>query len=62
MLDQFQPHATIAVSDLERAKGWYADKLGMKPTSEDMVERGTTAPAASSCCFQPPWPARPRTP
>ena len=37
MLDQFQPHATIAVSDLERAKGWYADKLGMKPTSEDMV-------------------------
>jgi catechol 2,3-dioxygenase-like lactoylglutathione lyase family enzyme len=37
MLDQFQPHATIAVSDLERAKGWYADKLGMTPTSEDMV-------------------------
>jgi catechol 2,3-dioxygenase-like lactoylglutathione lyase family enzyme len=37
MLDQFQPHATIAVSDLERAKGWYADKLGMMPTSEDMV-------------------------
>jgi catechol 2,3-dioxygenase-like lactoylglutathione lyase family enzyme len=37
MLDQFQPHATIAVSDIERAKGWYADKLGMTPTSEDAV-------------------------
>jgi catechol 2,3-dioxygenase-like lactoylglutathione lyase family enzyme len=36
MLDQFQPHATIAVSDLERAKTWYRDKLGLEPTSEDM--------------------------
>ncbi len=37
MLNQFQPHTTIAASDIERAKAWYADKLGMKPTSEDMV-------------------------
>jgi catechol 2,3-dioxygenase-like lactoylglutathione lyase family enzyme len=37
MLDQFQPHATIAVSDMERAKAWYADKLGMTPTSEDLA-------------------------
>jgi len=36
MLDQYQPHTTIAVSDLERAKAWYADKLDMKPASEDM--------------------------
>ena len=36
MLDQFQPHATIAVADLERAKAWYADKLGLKPSGEDM--------------------------
>ena len=32
MLDQFAPHATIAVSDLERAKAWYRDKLGLEPT------------------------------
>ena len=36
MLDQYKPHTTIAVSDLERAKAWYADKLDLKPVSEDM--------------------------
>ena len=35
MLDQYPAHATIAASDLERAKTWYADKLGLKPTNED---------------------------
>ncbi len=35
MLDQFQPHATLAVSDMERAKAWYAEKLDLKPTEED---------------------------
>ena len=37
MLDQFKPHATLAVSDMERAKAWYAEKLGLKPVAEDMV-------------------------
>ena len=36
MLDQFTPRATLAVSDVERAKAWYADKLDLKPTSEDL--------------------------
>jgi len=36
MLDRFQPHTTIAVSDIERAKAWYAEKLDMKPVEEDM--------------------------
>lgn len=27
-------HATVPASDYERAKGWYADKLGLKPTEE----------------------------
>ena len=34
MLDQFSPRTTLAVTDLERAKDWYADKLGLRPTSE----------------------------
>jgi catechol 2,3-dioxygenase-like lactoylglutathione lyase family enzyme len=36
MLDQFPPHTTLAASDLERAKAWYADKLGLEPVSEDV--------------------------
>jgi catechol 2,3-dioxygenase-like lactoylglutathione lyase family enzyme len=36
MLDRYAPHTTIAVSDLERAKAWYAEKLGLTPTTEDM--------------------------
>ena len=35
MLDRFTPHTTLPVSDMERAKAWYAEKLGMKPVSED---------------------------
>lgn len=27
--------ATLPASDLERAKAWYADKLGVKPSKED---------------------------
>lgn len=35
MLDQFAPHATLACSDMERAKTWYADTLGLKPSAEE---------------------------
>ena len=35
MLEQFATHATLAVSDIERAKTWYAQKLGLTPASED---------------------------
>ena len=36
LLDKFAPHATLAVSDLERAKAWYRDKLGFVPKQEDV--------------------------
>lgn len=35
LLDRFPPHATLPVSDLERAKAWYRDKLGLVPKEED---------------------------
>jgi len=34
MLKDYDLHATLASSDVERAKRWYADKLGWKPTRE----------------------------
>jgi catechol 2,3-dioxygenase-like lactoylglutathione lyase family enzyme len=33
MLDRFSPRTTLAVSDLQRAKAWYEQKLGLKPAS-----------------------------
>jgi catechol 2,3-dioxygenase-like lactoylglutathione lyase family enzyme len=35
MLDRYPMVATIAVSDLERAKRFYKEKLGLEPVSED---------------------------
>jgi len=35
MLEQFAIHATVAASDLERARAWYAAKLGLEPAMED---------------------------
>lgn len=35
MLQRFPIHATIAASDIERAKAWYAEKLGLEPKRED---------------------------
>jgi catechol 2,3-dioxygenase-like lactoylglutathione lyase family enzyme len=34
MLDSSDVYATIPASDLERAKAFYADKLGLKPSEE----------------------------
>jgi catechol 2,3-dioxygenase-like lactoylglutathione lyase family enzyme len=34
MLKDYDLHATLASSDVERAKQWYADKLGWRPTRE----------------------------
>ncbi len=36
MLEQFSVHATVAASDLERAKTWYRDKLDVTPKKELM--------------------------
>lgn len=34
-LGDFPAHTTVPVSDIERAKAWYKDKLGLTPKSED---------------------------
>ena len=34
MLKDRRMHSTIPVSDLERARTWYADKLGLEPVEE----------------------------
>jgi catechol 2,3-dioxygenase-like lactoylglutathione lyase family enzyme len=37
MLANRRAFATIPATDMERAKRWYEDKLGLKPASENMV-------------------------
>ena len=34
MLENYPPHATLPVSDMERAKAWYREKLGLTPKEE----------------------------
>jgi catechol 2,3-dioxygenase-like lactoylglutathione lyase family enzyme len=34
MLDRFPFHARLAAADLDRAKRWYEEKLGLKPKQE----------------------------
>jgi catechol 2,3-dioxygenase-like lactoylglutathione lyase family enzyme len=34
-LGDFPAHATLPVSDMERAKNWYREKLGLTPKEED---------------------------
>ncbi len=36
MLEEFPVHATVAASDIERAKTWYSEKLGLDPKKELM--------------------------
>ena len=36
MLEEFPIHATVAASDIERAKSWYRDKLDLTPKKEHM--------------------------
>ncbi|MGH2724834.1 MAG: VOC family protein [Actinomycetota bacterium] len=36
MLEGFPIHATVAASDIERAKDWYREKLGVTPKKEVM--------------------------
>ena len=35
ILESYAAHATLPVSDMERAKAWYKDKLGLTPKEED---------------------------
>ena len=36
MLERFPIHATVAASDLDRARTWYAEMLGVTPKREEM--------------------------
>ncbi len=36
ILQDCEAHATLPASDIERAKAWYRDKLGLTPKEEDM--------------------------
>lgn len=35
MLEHFPVHASVAASDMERARTWYKDKLGLEPKMTD---------------------------
>jgi catechol 2,3-dioxygenase-like lactoylglutathione lyase family enzyme len=35
VLDRYAPYAVLAASDMERAKAWYREKLGLVPKMED---------------------------
>jgi catechol 2,3-dioxygenase-like lactoylglutathione lyase family enzyme len=35
MLDRFRAYAVLPASDLERAKAWWQEKVGMSPTNGD---------------------------
>jgi catechol-2,3-dioxygenase len=35
MLDRFRVHAVLPAHDLQRAKAWWDEKVGMTPTTED---------------------------
>ena len=47
MLDDYSTHTTLPCQDRDRAKAWYAEKLGLTPTSESQealtYEDGTGA-------------------
>lgn len=36
MLEEFPIHATVAASDIDRARTWYLEKLALKPKKEMM--------------------------
>ena len=36
MLDSFPLYATVAASDMDRARAWYSEKLGLTPKDESM--------------------------
>ena len=37
MLAEHRVYATIPAADMDRAKGWYRDKLGLTPSTEDQM-------------------------
>jgi catechol 2,3-dioxygenase-like lactoylglutathione lyase family enzyme len=36
ILEGYAAHATLPVADMDRAKAWYKDKLGLTPKEEDI--------------------------
>ena len=63
MLKTFPVHASVAAIDLNRARSWYADKLGLTPDIEDA--QGLWYRFADGTWLhltKPSSPAPPRTP
>jgi catechol 2,3-dioxygenase-like lactoylglutathione lyase family enzyme len=59
MLRDHPIHATIPANDLERARAFYADKLGLTPTREDPAGfsmRRLTVPGSGSTGRRTPAP------
>ena len=42
MLNDYDIGVTLPASDIERAKAWYEEKLGMKPEHESPAGSSTT--------------------
>ena len=55
MMDRFRMHAVLPVSDLERATSWYADTLGLKPTTEDQGGAWYEAPGCDFVLSPSPY-------
>jgi catechol 2,3-dioxygenase-like lactoylglutathione lyase family enzyme len=54
MLERFSPRTTLAVSDLARAKTWYEQKLGLKPTAEFLAGLSYECDGGSFALFPTP--------
>jgi predicted enzyme related to lactoylglutathione lyase len=50
MLSDSELHANVPAADLKRARAFYVDKLGLKPSTEDQY--GITFPTPSGSWFQ----------
>ena len=49
MLDEYPVYAVLAITDLERSKRWYEEKLGLKP--KDEMEGGAWYESGEGGCF-----------
>ena len=61
MLNNKEPRATIAVKDLEAARRFYEDKLGLVPTAGRQEPTTITYHAGASSCSSTNRPMRART-
>ena len=55
ILESYAAHATLPVSDMNRAKAWYKDKLGLTPKEEDTGGVYYETGGAGFGLFEPPF-------